>query len=109
MSAGEARTSVFFAKLLPDKADRYRELHDRIPAQIETHLREDGIEALAIYAWGLDLCMIVRKHEGMDASERSFDEAMERWWQRETGECFASFWQPANLLYRLGNEGGLSG
>jgi L-rhamnose mutarotase len=101
MSASEAATTVFFARLNPDKAERYRELHDRIPAQIETHLREDGIESLAIYGSGLSLCMIVRKHEGMEASERSFDEALERWWQRETGECFASFWEPAELIYRL--------
>jgi L-rhamnose mutarotase len=107
--SGGARTTVYLAKLQPGKEDRYKELHDRIPAQIETHLREDGIEALAIYGWGLDLVMVVRKNEGMASSERSFDEAMERWWQRETGECFASFWQPTNPLYRLGDEGGLSG
>jgi L-rhamnose mutarotase len=99
-------TEVYFATLLPDKVALYQELHDRIPEQIETNLREDGIESLEIYRSGLELCMIVRKISGKPAALRNVDPELELWWQSETGNCFETFWQLSSPIYHLESKGG---
>ncbi|TVY04272.1 L-rhamnose mutarotase [Cohnella terricola] len=103
--AAETRTFVYIAKLLPGKEALYRELHDRIPAQIELHLLEDGIVSLQIHRVGQELCMVIHRNPGKSVVDRNYDEELERWWQNETGQCFAAAWQPAELVYALSDQG----
>lgn len=97
----DEQTKVYCARLLKDRIDRYRELHDQIPEQIERHLREDGIVSLDIYLDGDAVMMIVRRNPNQSAAHKNFDEKLEQWWQRETGQCFETFWQPSTPIYSL--------
>jgi L-rhamnose mutarotase len=102
-------TEVYIATLLPDKVALYQELHDRIPEQIETNLKEKGIVSLEIYRSGLELCMIVRKNSGKAAVLKNVDLELERWWQSETGNCFETLWQQSSPIYHLEDKGGNTG
>jgi L-rhamnose mutarotase len=101
----DEQTTVYLATLSPGKIDRYRELHDQIPEQIERHLREDGIVSLEIYLTDDKAIMVVRRNPSHAEPHRNFDEKLEQWWQQETGQCFESFWQASPLIYSLDSEG----